>query len=58
MSQLISLYFQKAHAEYKLPSGTFNDAFHTFGFVWGPDRMYSYVDSEANIVLDLPINQV
>lgn len=49
--------FMKTHKTYSLNSGTFNDNFHTFGLVWTPTRIYSYVDSENNKVLDLPINQ-
>jgi beta-glucanase (GH16 family) len=49
--------YQKAHKTYTLPSGTFNDDFHVFGFVWTADRMYSYLDTDDNRVLDLPINE-
>jgi len=30
-----------------------SDGFHTYGLVWKEDRLYTYIDSEANIVLDV-----
>jgi beta-glucanase (GH16 family) len=46
------------HADYCLGEGkTFNDDFHTFGLLWSADGIYTYVDSEDNKVLSVPITQ-
>ena len=34
-----------------------NDDFHTYGLYWSKDYIYTYLDNDANRVLDMPINQ-
>jgi len=46
-----------AHGEKCLDAGTLNDDFHTFGLYWSEDHIYTYLDTDANRVLDLPVNQ-
>ncbi|KAJ3317217.1 hypothetical protein HDU76_001283 [Blyttiomyces sp. JEL0837] len=48
--------YAKTHNEYKLPSGTFSDGFHTFGLLWTPDYIQTYVDDPANVILNVPLN--
>jgi len=50
--------FMLAHGDYCTPSGSgnLNDDFHTYGLYWSETEMYTYIDSEANRVLNLPIN--
>jgi len=45
--------FGKTHADYSLPSGTFNDDFHTFGLYWDDKVLYTYVDNPNNKVLNV-----
>lgn len=40
-----------------LPSGTFNDDFHIFGLYWDDKRMYTYLDTPNNKVMDLDLTQ-
>lgn len=49
--------YQLTHADYCLPSGNFNDDFHTFGLVWTEKGIYTYVDDESKKVLDVNIDQ-
>ena len=45
--------YAKTHAEYSLNSGTFNDAFHTFGLYWDDKVLYTYLDNDSNRVLQV-----
>lgn len=46
------------HGDYCLEAGkSLGDEFHTYGLVWNEKEMYTYIDSEANKVLDLKIDQ-
>eukprot|EP00164_Ancoracysta_twista_P006269 GFYU01008709.1.p1 GENE.GFYU01008709.1~~GFYU01008709.1.p1 ORF type:complete len:388 (-),score=122.60 GFYU01008709.1:71-1234(-) len=47
--------WEKTHKGYTLPQGTFNDDFHVFGLSWTKDRIFTYLDTEDNIVMDVPI---
>ena len=47
--------YATAHAEYALPAGDFSQGFHTFGMLWTPTLMQTYVDNVT--VLSLPINE-
>lgn len=38
------------HSEYQLPSGSFCDAFHTFGMIWTAESISIYLDIPSNIV--------
>ena len=49
--------FPLTHKQYDLPSGTFNDDFHTFGLSWTKDRIFTYLDDPSNVILDVPITQ-
>jgi len=49
--------YEMTHKEYKLPSGNFNDAFHTFGLYWDPTGMFTYLDSPTNRILDVNFTQ-
>ncbi|KAJ3274548.1 hypothetical protein HDU76_010705, partial [Blyttiomyces sp. JEL0837] len=48
--------YSKTHSEYKLPSGTFSDGFHTFGLLWTPDYIQTYVDDPSNVILNVTLN--
>ncbi|CAM9956145.1 unnamed protein product [Scytosiphon promiscuus] len=45
--------WDKTYGTYALGSdkGTFNDDFHTFGFYWDENEMYTYVDEDSNRLL-------
>jgi len=45
------------HGEYSLQSGDFVDAFHIFGLVWSPEGIYTYIDDEANKIMDVKFDQ-
>jgi len=45
------------HAEATAPSGDFSTSFHTFGLIWTPTLIQTYIDSPSNVVLNVPINQ-
>lgn len=48
----------ETHNTYKLPGGqTFHDDWHVFGLVWNEDGLYTYVDSEANKVLQVDFRE-
>jgi len=49
--------FAKTHKVYSLPSGTFGDDFHTFGLYWDQNKLYTYVDSDSNRVLEVDFTQ-
>eukprot|EP01095_Lingulamoeba_sp_RSL-Kostka_P013849 TRINITY_DN5847_c2_g1_i1.p1 TRINITY_DN5847_c2_g1~~TRINITY_DN5847_c2_g1_i1.p1 ORF type:complete len:372 (+),score=142.58 TRINITY_DN5847_c2_g1_i1:54-1169(+) len=49
--------YEKTTGIYKLEHGDFSESFHTFGLYWDKDRMYTYVDDDSNIVLDIPISE-
>jgi beta-glucanase (GH16 family) len=48
--------YELAHADKCLESGTLADDFHTYGLVWTESEIYTYLDTDANKVLNLPIN--
>lgn len=45
------------HKELCLTDKTLNDDFHTYGLVWNEKEIYTYIDSEANKVLDIKMDQ-
>ncbi len=45
--------YLKTHAEYKNPSGSLGNEFHTYGMLWTEEGIKTYIDSEANTVLDV-----
>jgi hypothetical protein len=45
------------HNQYRLQNSTFADGMHTFGLIWTPDSIKTYVDDERNIVLDVPFGE-
>lgn len=45
--------FQKTHAEYSIPSGTLADDFHTYGVYWDDKKIYTYLDNDANKILNV-----
>lgn len=47
--------FLMTHKQYDLPSGTFNDDFHIFGLYWGEDKIYTYLDTDSNRILEVDI---
>lgn len=44
--------FEMTHKEYK-HSSSLNDDFHIYGLYWDENRLYTYFDSQTNIVLDV-----
>ena len=49
--------FKLTHKQYDLPSGTFNDEFHVFGLFWDETKLYTYIDTDTNRVLEVDITQ-
>jgi len=49
--------YQKTHAIKKAPSGDFSTDFHIFGLVWNETFLYTYLDNDANRVLEVPITK-
>jgi len=45
------------HAEKWLPSGTFADAFHTYGLYWDHRGLYTYLDDPTNVVMSVNFTQ-
>lgn len=43
------------HEEYK-HTESLGNAFHTYGLLWTPERLITYIDSEENIVLDVDMS--
>lgn len=48
--------FEMTHGEYKHPT-SLGDDFHTYGLYWSADRLYTYIDSPNNIVLDVDFSK-
>ncbi|KAJ3278544.1 hypothetical protein HDU76_009848, partial [Blyttiomyces sp. JEL0837] len=48
--------YPRTHAEYKLSEGTFADRMHTFGLLWTPDYIQTYVDDPSNVVLNVSLS--
>ncbi|KAJ3412158.1 hypothetical protein HDV05_001133 [Chytridiales sp. JEL 0842] len=49
--------YPQTNAQYKLKDGkTLADGFHTYGLIWTPARIITYIDDPANVVLDVPLN--
>lgn len=44
--------FQMTRSEYT-HNVSLGDDFHTYGLYWSKDRLYTYIDSPNNIVLDI-----
>jgi cytochrome c2 len=44
--------YELTHADY-VHYESLSDAMHTYGLVWTEDRLFTYVDDESNIVLDV-----
>lgn len=45
--------FNKTHATYTHPSGTLADDFHIYGLYWDSKQLYTYIDNDANKVLQV-----
>ena len=44
--------FLHTHTEKSSVAGEdLSDSFHTYGLVWGPDGLYTYLDNRSNTVL-------
>lgn len=43
------------HAEYK-HTESLADGMHVYGLLWTPDRLFTYIDTEDNIVLDVDMS--
>ena len=37
--------------------GLLSDGFHTYGLYWSEDRLFTYIDDDSNIVLDVDFTQ-
>ncbi|KAJ3412155.1 hypothetical protein HDV05_001130 [Chytridiales sp. JEL 0842] len=49
--------YPQTHKQYKLKNGkTLADGFHTYGLIWTPARILTYIDDPSNVVLDVPLN--
>ena len=44
--------FELTHADYT-HTESLADAMHTYGLVWTEDRIFTYIDDESNVVLDV-----
>ena len=44
----------KTHKDYKNPKSLGED-FHVYGLQWTADRIFTYLDTPSNVVLDVPI---
>jgi len=49
--------YELTHDLYTLPKGDFSQEFHTFGFVWTNESMYTYLDTEDQVVLNISITK-
>lgn len=49
--------FEKTHAEYNHPT-LLSDDFHTYGLIWTEDSIKTYIDDEANTVLNVDITNL
>lgn len=45
--------FTKTHAIYNHKSGSLADDFHTYGLYWDSKQLYTYIDNDANRVLQV-----
>jgi beta-glucanase (GH16 family) len=45
--------FEQTMNNYKLPSGDFTDGYHTFGLVRTETGLYTYVDNDANRIMEV-----
>jgi len=45
--------YEKTHQEYKAPSGDFGSDFHVFGMSWDKNGLYTYMDDEKNVILNV-----
>ncbi|KAJ3144668.1 hypothetical protein HK101_002623 [Irineochytrium annulatum] len=50
--------YAQTHKEFTLPSGSFADSFHTFGLIWTPDSIITYIDDPKNVVLNVPLSNM
>lgn len=48
--------YELTSTQYCLEKENFNDAFHTFGLVWNENEMYTYLDDDANRVMQVNVN--
>jgi hypothetical protein len=39
-----------------LESGSLSDGMHTYGLMWTPERLFTYIDNEENVVLDVDMS--
>ena len=42
---------------YTLPEGNLHDEFHTFGLYWDNDKLFTYLDTEDNKILNVDFTQ-
>jgi beta-glucanase (GH16 family) len=50
--------YDKTHGVYHHPNGRLSDEFHTYGLYWSEDRLYTYIDSPDNIVMDVDLDEL
>jgi hypothetical protein len=43
--------YSKTHADFKIPTGTLADDFHTYGLYWDDQKLYTYFDNDSQKVL-------
>ena len=46
--------YLKTHADYKHPK-SLGDDFHVYGLQWTADRIFTYLDTPSNVIMDVPI---
>ena len=47
--------YELTHSEYK-HSESLANGMHVYGLVWTPDRLFTYIDDESNVVLDVDMS--
>jgi len=50
--------YSLTHSNYTLDNGDFSDNFHTFGFIWTNETMYTYVDTPDQQVLNVDMSSM
>jgi hypothetical protein len=45
------------HKEYRLPSGLLSDDYHIYGMYWDQKRLITYIDTPAQVVLNVSLTQ-
>jgi hypothetical protein len=49
--------YELTHVDYKHPVGL-DEEFHTYGLYWDENRLFTYLDDESNIVLDVDMSEM